>query len=346
MRAFSYHRPDTIDEAVTLLAEYGDEGKIIAGGQSLVPMMAMRLSSPAHLIDIARIAGHDRIEEDPSAVDHVRIGARARHAQLEQSALAAIALPLAVAAAPHIGHRAIRNRGTICGSLAHADPAAELPAVALALDAELELVSARGTRTVHARDFFVGYLTTAIEDDEMLAMTRVHKASLTTGTSVQEISRRHGDFALVGVCTSLDLALDGTINSAAICSFGVASTPLRFPDAEALLMGNIPSADAFNNSAAVVRQQLDPVGDNHASAAYRRHVAGVLVVRSLNEAAQRARSSFPDSSSKATPSTSAQPKATHSKTAGSKTTGSKTTGTQQAPSKKAAPTAHARKDNQ
>ena len=326
MRAFSYHRPDTLDEAVTLLAEYGDDGKIIAGGQSLVPMMAMRLSNPAHLIDIARIVGHDRIEEDPSAAGHVRIGARVRHAQLEQSALAAIALPLAVAAAPHIGHRAIRNRGTICGSLAHADPAAELPAVALALDADFELVSARGTRTVNARDFFVGYLTTAIEDDEMLAMTRVHKASLTTGTSVQEISRRHGDFALVGVCTSLDLALDGTITTAAISSFGVASTPLRFSDAEALLIGNIPSADAFNSAAAVVRHQLDPAGDNHASAAYRRHVAGVLVFRSLNEAAQRARSAFPDSAST--------------------TTRSMSTKSQQAPYKKTASTPHERKDNQ
>lgn len=300
MRAFSYHRPSTLDEALALLTEYGADAKVLAGGQSLVPMMSMRLSNPPHLIDIGSIAGHDRIAEHPEREDRIAIGARVRHAALEQSPVIAVGAPLFAAAAPHIGHRAIRNRGTVCGSIAHADPAAELPAVALALDAELMLASTRGTRTVAARDFFDGYLTTAIDDDEILTSVVVPRASLTTGCSVQEISRRHGDFALVGVCASLDVAADGAIRSAALSMFGVASTPLRFAEAEALLIGNTPSQSLFESAVAEVRRNLDPVADNHASSAYRKHVGGVLISRALHEAQARATADSPVSSARST----------------------------------------------
>ena len=285
MAAFTYHRPSDLDEALALLAEHGGDGKVLAGGQSLLPVMAMRLSSPAQLIDIARVGGLDGMSFDS---DHLTIGAMARQATVEASPDVVEAAPLLAAALPWIGHRAIRNRGTVCGSLAHADPAAELPAVALALEAEFVVSSSRGTRTVAAVDFFRGYLTTAIGDDELLTAVRFPKRPVRSGYSVQEVSRRHGDFALVGAAVGVVLNEAGSIGSVSISLFGVAGTPVRAVAAERLLTGQQPNDESFSAAAATVSGELSPQGDDHATAAYRRHVAGVLTKRGLQAATKDA----------------------------------------------------------
>ena len=284
MPAFSYHRPSTVEEAIGLLAEYGSDAKVLAGGQSLVPLLALRLSHPEHLIDIGRIAGLDGAEDGP---DGFTIGAAVRHAEVELAPVTAKAAPLVAAAMPHIGHRAIRNRGTVCGSLAHADPAAELPAVALATGAELIARSSTGERRIPAADFFLGYLTSALDETEVLTAVRFPPWPGRTGWSVQEISRRHGDYALVGLAALVGLGDDGRVERAALSFFGAGATPVRVPDAEAVLIGERPEPAAIAEAADVVTKSIDPPGDNHATAAYRAHVAGVLTKRCLAEAAGR-----------------------------------------------------------
>jgi carbon-monoxide dehydrogenase medium subunit len=284
MPRFVYHRPATVDEALHLLSEHGDDAKVLAGGQSLLPLLALRLSHPAHLIDIGRVADLTAVEEQD---DHVVIGPAARQASLEQSELIAWAAPLVGAAVPYIGHRAIRNRGTVCGSLAHGDPAAELPAVALALGAEMVIRRSDGQRTVPAADFFRGYLTVDLAEEELLTGVCFPRWSATAGWSVQEICRRHGDFALVGAAISVNVNEEGRVGEAAIALFGAASTPVRIAEAEKLLIGEAPGAELFEAAAEAVKQGVDPPGDNHGSSEYRRHIAGVLTRRGLAEATGR-----------------------------------------------------------
>lgn len=284
MPAFRYHRPDSLDEAVGLLGEFGPDAKVLAGGQSLVPLLALRLSRPEHLVDIGRVAGLDAIEDGPAGFT---IGAAARHADVEQLPATGPAAPLVAAAMPHIGHRAIRNRGTVCGSLAHADPAAELPAVALATDAELVARSTTGERTIPAADFFLGYLTSALDETEVLTAVRFPAWPARTGWSVQEVSRRHGDYALVGLAAVLGVGDNGRVDRAALAFFGAGATPVRVREAEAVLIGEPPDPSALAEAADVVSKTIDPPGDNHATAAYRAHVAGVLTRRCLAEAAGR-----------------------------------------------------------
>ena len=283
--AFCYHRPSGVDEAVDALDRYGSDAKVLAGGQSLVPLLALRLSRPDHLVDIGRIRELGDIEARPTGLT---IGAGVRHADVELSAAAERAAPLVVAAMPHIGHRAIRNRGTVCGSLAHADPAAELPAVALALDAELVVRSRTGERAVPAADFFLGYLSSALGETELLTSVRFPPWPARAGWSVQEVSRRHGDFAVVGVAAVVGLDESGRVDRAALSFFGAAATPVRIAEAERVLIGEYPDSAAFAEAADVVTKTIDPPGDNHATASYRAHVAGVLTLRSLGEAAERA----------------------------------------------------------
>jgi carbon-monoxide dehydrogenase medium subunit len=242
--------------------------------------MAIRLGHPDNIIDISRIRGLDSIETDS---DIVMFGALVTHTQAESSTVAQEKLPLLHKAIPFIGHRAIRNRGTVCGSLAHADPAAELPAVALALDTELIAASTDGARFIAAADFFTGFLSTTLRDDEMLVGARFHVLPAGTATSVQELSRRHGDFALVGLACVLRLSTDGLIASAALSFFGVDSTPSRAAEAEQLLTGSYPSQELFDQAAKTVSNELDPPGDAHASSRYRKHVAGVLTKRALQD---------------------------------------------------------------
>ena len=218
----------------------------------------------------------------------VAVGATVTHAQVERSDVMAAAAPPVVGAMPHVGHRAIRSRGTVCGSLAHADSAAELPAVALAVGAEMIVQGPAGQRTMGAGDFFEGYMSSALGEDELLVGVRFPAWAPRAGWSVLEVSRRHGDFALVGLVTTLEIDDAGLLRRPALSFFGVASTPVRLAEAEQLLDGNTPDPALFAEAAKVVSGALEPPGDDHASSEYRAHVAGVLTRRGLAEAAARA----------------------------------------------------------
>lgn len=279
--AFTYHRPTSLAEALDLLAEIGDDAKVLAGGQSLLPIMALRLGPPAHLIDIGRIPALDTITvaEDGS----VGIGALVRHFEAEHSPDVAAHAPLVHRALPHVGHRAIRTRGTVVGSIAHADPAAEMPAVVLATGATMAASSAGGTRTIEADQFFRGYLQTALRADELLTEVRFPAWPDTSVGTVVEVSRRHGDYALAGLVCRLDL--DGPIvTGAALAFFGVDTRPVRVDAAEERLVGREPTSSAFADAADIVSATLEPTADVHGTASYRRHLAGVLTRRALTEA--------------------------------------------------------------
>ena len=284
---FDYCAPTTTAEALALLAEHGADAKIIAGGQSLMPLLALRLARPSTLIDLNGVEELSRLDSD---VGSTTIGAMVRHRSIERSEVIARNVPLLRDAVPFIGHPAIRTRGTIGGSLAHADPAAELPAVAVALDATFVVSStARGERTISATDFFRGYFNTSLEWDEILVSVRFPNAAPDTGVSVHEVSRRHGDFAMAAVAASVTLAGD-IVADVRLGMINVADRPVRATEAEQTLRGVGPTDSVIAEAAAVATRALSPVSDLHATAAYRRSVAGVLVRRALTSAVQRARS--------------------------------------------------------
>ena len=281
---FDYEAPNTVSEAVELLAEHLDEASVLAGGQSLIPLLALRLARPAVLIDINRI---DELSGVSATDGWVAIGAMTREYAAEESGTVADAVPLLAAALPLIGHEAIRSRGTIGGSLAHADPAAELPAVARALDAEFVVRGPSGERAVPAAEWFEGYLTTSRRPDELLIEVRFPTAGPGTGISFQEVARRHGDFAIVGLAASLTIS-GGAISDARLALAGMSDVPVRAADAEDLLVGESPSAELFEEAARRATDDLDPPGDLHGSPDYRMKVAGALVRRGLREAADSA----------------------------------------------------------
>jgi carbon-monoxide dehydrogenase medium subunit len=279
-----YEAPRTVAEAVDLLAEHQDQASVLAGGQSLIPLLALRLAHPALLIDINGIAELSGV----SARDGwVAIGAMTRDYEAEESATVADTVPLLAAALPLIGHEAIRSRGTVGGSLAHADPAAELPAVARALDAEFVVRGPSGERVVPAAEWFEGYLTTSRRPDELLVEVRFPAAGRGTGTSFQEVARRHGDFAIVGLAASLALS-GGTISDARLAFAGLSDVPVRATGAEDLLIGERPSAELFDEAARRATGDIDPPADLHGSADYRRKVAAALAARGLRAAAESA----------------------------------------------------------
>ncbi len=264
------------------MAEYGDEARPLAGGQSLVPLMAFRLARPAVLIDLNQL-------EDLASLDfdnqYVNVGAMVREKAAERSDTLARQVPLLARALPFIGHEAIRTRGTIGGSLAHADPAAELPAVAVATEALVVAASEKGgQRTVPAEEFFVTHFTTALAADELITRVQFPPAAEGTGVAFHEVARRHGDFAMVGVAAMLHVA-DGIIDRARLVLTGMADKPVRASAAETVLVGGALDPASFKEAAAVAAADLDPPSDLHGSAAYRRHVATVLVGRSLEQAA-------------------------------------------------------------
>lgn len=284
---FEYLDPTTIQGAVAALGERGAEAKILAGGQSLVPLLNLRLVHFEVLVDLNRIAGLDYIREVDGAL---AIGALTRQRAMERSELVARRQPLLQAAARLIGHEAIRNRGTVVGSLVHADPAAELPAVAAALGAEVTTLGPRGERTISADDFFVTYLATAVEADEIVTEARFPVLPERTGWAIQEVARRSGDFALAGAVASVTLDGDGSCSAARIALFGVAPTPVRAHQAEQMLLGQPPADDLLARAGNTAASEIpDPISDVHASAEYRREVAGVLTRRALSEAVARAR---------------------------------------------------------
>jgi len=281
---FRYLRPRSLEEALALLSEHGDEAKVLAGGQSLLPLMALRLATPSIVIDIGRVPELDGIAV--AGDGSVTIGALVTHTQAEVSADLAERAPLVAEAMSYVGHRAIRNRGTVCGSVAHGDPAAEMPAVMLALSGTVVARSATGGREIAAEDFFLGYLDTALGADELVVA--VHLPPWPDGAvgSIVEIARRHGDYALVGLVTRLEV-VDDTIAEAALSFLGVAGTPHRVADAERALIGGPVTDEAFKDAADIVSRSVDPAGDIHATAVYRRHVAGVLTRRGLAAASNR-----------------------------------------------------------
>jgi aerobic carbon-monoxide dehydrogenase medium subunit len=281
---FDYLLPRSLDEALGMLAEHGEEAKVLAGGQSLVPLLNFRLVRPTYLVDLNDIPGLDGIRLDG---DRLAIGAMTRQRAAETSAVVRERSPLLAEAMPQIGHVQIRNRGTIGGSLAHADPAGELPAVLAALDGEVVLRSRRGERRLTPQEFFVGYLTTALAPDELLVEARVPVTPPRTGTAFMEVSRRHGDFALVGVAATLTVDTGGVCTACAVALTGVGPTPVIARDAARALVGVKPTADAYAEVARRVASVLEPDSDLHASADYRKHLGGVLTRRALARAAER-----------------------------------------------------------
>src|ERR1700733_2213569 len=277
---FDYMAATSIDMAVAALAEAGGDGKILAGGQSLMPMLNFRLLRPSILVDINRIAGLGFIEE---TADSIRIGALTRHFALETSPIVARHFPVLCCAMTHVAHLAIRNRGTIGGSLSHADPAAELPMMALLLDAELRASSASGTRVIAARDFFLDTMTVDLDGSELLTEIVLPKLPPQTGWGFEEVARRHGDFALAAVTATLTVS-GGKISQARIALTGVGPTALRAAEAESVLVGRALDNRLTGQAIDVVREAIVPETDLHASSDYRRHLAGVLAGRALTAA--------------------------------------------------------------
>ncbi len=283
---FEYFDPPTLAEAVSLLRQYEGEARPLAGGQSLVPLLNMRLARPGVIVDLNRIAELDYIRDRDG---RLAIGALTRQRAIERSDLVRTRQPLLHAATRFIAHPQIRNRGTIGGSLAHADPAAEYPAVAAVLDAEIVVTGPAGERVIEAKDFFVTYLTTALQPAEIVTEVRVPVLPARTGWSVVEVSRRHGDFALAGVAATLTFDRDGVCSGARIALFGVAPTPLRASASEELLAGRQPDRALLDEAARLAGDAIEtPLSDVHASAEYRRHLGRVLTRRALDEATQRA----------------------------------------------------------
>jgi CO/xanthine dehydrogenase FAD-binding subunit len=280
---FDYYDPTTIDEALGLMAQFGDQARPLAGGQSLVPLMNFRLIRPAHLIDLNGVAELSYLETDGGAL---RIGATTRQRELEHSADVAKRWPLLRDAASLIGHIQIRNRGTVGGSLAHAFPSAELPVAMVTFDASFIVRSRAARRTVRAEDFFLSYMTTALQPEELLTEINVPAWPANSGWSYQEVSRRHGDFALAGAAALIAMDAKGNIDHARLTLTGV--TPVRACEAEDLLHGQKPSAALLGAAAQRATHNLEQDSDIHASAEYRRSACAALARRALTQAAQRA----------------------------------------------------------
>ena len=284
--SFKYRRAGGREEAIALLGEHGDEAKLLAGGQSLVPLMSFRLAHPGVLIDLNPATDLDHIGEDNG---HVVIGAMTRQRTVETSRLVRDSLPLLSEALGHVGHVTIRNRGTIGGSLAHADPAGELPVALLALDGEVVVEGPGGTRTVKGDDFFVGALTTALAPTEVLTSVRIPRSAAGTGAAIAELARRHGDFAIVIAMAVVHLDQSGRCDMARIALGGAESVPARLRDAESGLLGADPSDEAIKAAAEAAAGAVNPVGDIHGSESYRRDMTRVFVRRALIQAVERAK---------------------------------------------------------
>ncbi len=294
---FLYAAPESVEETLALLAEYGADAKLLAGGQSLMPLLNMRLARPAVLIDLNRVKGLDHIT---AANGEIRVGAMTRQRVAERSSVLASRIPLITEALRWVGHAQIRNRGTVGGSLAHADPAAELPAVTAVLGATFVIAGRNGTRTLSPDEFFVGYLTTAIEPAEALTEVRFPAMARDAGWAFTEISRRHGDFALVGVAALVHVDGD-RCRDVRLAFTGVGPTPVRVGEAEAALKGQRLTRGAgagqqggslddalLREVGRLVAERIEPESDIQASAEYRKHIAGVLARRALTAAAARA----------------------------------------------------------
>jgi len=284
--AFEYHRPETLDEALSLLDQHGDEGKVLAGGQSLIPLMKLRFAAPGHLVDINRIPGLDGLEE---ADGQLKIGAMTRHATLEHSDLLKQGYPVMAQAAPMISDPIVRNLGTIGGSLAHADPAGDWGSVMLAMSATVVVRSPSGEREIPIAEFLQDTFTTSLEPNEIVTEIRVPQPAARSGGAYLKMERKVGDFATVAVGVHLELA-NGTIGKAGIALTAVGSKNIEAADAEQSLAGAEPTDDAFAEAGRLAAQAADPVSDVRGSADYKRHIVEVFVRRGLARALESARS--------------------------------------------------------
>lgn len=281
---FDYHAPESLDDVLALLGEHGDEAKVLAGGQSLIPMLNLRLARFGALIDLRRVAGLDTVERTNGSVT---IGAMVRQCDIEDDATVAESVPLLAAATPLIGHFQIRSRGTMGGSVAHADPAAEYPAAALALDATIHAAGAGGTRTIPASEFFLGTWWTALDDGDVLTAVEFPIWDGDCGFAVEEVARRHGDFAIAGAVCGVQLS-GGSVSRAAIALFGMDGVPVRAADAESALVGTAAGdVDATAVGHAAVAG-LEPPADVHASPALRQRIGAAVVTRALTRTLQEA----------------------------------------------------------
>ena len=282
--SFAYHRPDTVEDAVGLLHEYGDDAKILAGGQSLVPMLAMRLTHFENLVDISRVAELQSIDLEDGVV---RIGAATPHAYVGMDDEVAESVPLLTLSTPHIGHFQIRTRGTLGGAIAHADPAAEYAAVALTLDASIEAASARGRRQIPASDFFTGLWETALAPDEILTAVRFPVWSGRAGFAIQEFARRHGDFAIAGATVAVELDDDDRVVRCGIGLLGLGSTPKRATIAEDAVVGTAVTDITPEEVGRLAMSGLaDVPTDLQGSASYRTRVGAAMVARAWAEATE------------------------------------------------------------
>ena len=282
---FQYHRPRKIEEALSLLQKYGEESKVLAGGQSLMPLMNFRVAQPGHLVDINFIDGLDYVRSEKGMI---KIGCLARQSRVLNDSLIRRRCPLLADALYYVGYEQIRNRGTLCGSLAHADPAAELAAVLLALDGVVTVASSTAKREVAAGDFFQSYLTTCLSGDEMVLEASIPETPPNGGWSFTEFARRFGDFAIVGVAVLLARDQE-KIADARIALTGVGDKPWREHSIEQLLVGQRASADLFGKIGVEISRRINPGSDIHASESYRRSLATILTRRALNDAWQKAR---------------------------------------------------------
>jgi CO/xanthine dehydrogenase FAD-binding subunit len=283
---FKYIAAASLDQALALKAEFGDEARFLAGGQSLVPMLNFRVAQPKVLIDLNLLSQLSGIVCENSA--SLRVGALTRHRELERDQRITQTAPLVREALPHIAHPQIRNRGTLGGNLAHADPASELPAIVVALGGRLRAQSIRGDRWIEARDFFLAPLTTALQSDEMLVEVQLPVRATRSGSCFMEVARRRGDFALMGVAAVVTLGVFGRCNDVRIVLCGAGDTPTDVSDVGSSLVGHSVDVEGIDYVAASVQKSIDPPGNVHASKAFQRHLAGVLVKRALGVAAERA----------------------------------------------------------
>jgi CO/xanthine dehydrogenase FAD-binding subunit len=285
---FDYYAPRTLDEALRILAEAGGEGRVLAGGQSLGPMLNFRLAKPAVVVDINRVEGLDTLETTPQ---DLRVGARVRHAAFLRSQDVRQGWPLLAEATRHVAHMAIRNRGTVCGSICHNDPAAEQPSLLVTLGGTVEIASAKGRRELPADEFLTGMMSNALEPGEIVVAVRYPRPAPGTSVGFDEFARRLGDFAIAGAATTLTVK-DGRCTAARLTIIGMGKGPFRAREAEASLVGApLAGKDGEAALAAAVARTVatvEPAGDVHASAGYRRHLAGVMAERALGSARTRA----------------------------------------------------------
>jgi aerobic carbon-monoxide dehydrogenase medium subunit len=285
--AFEYHAPKTLDEALRLVQRHGDEAKLLAGGHSLLPLMKLRLAAPRYVIDIGHLRGMSYIREENG---QIAIGALTTHAEIEQSSLLASQCPLLPETAAHIGDVQVRNRGTIGGSLAHADPGADYPAAILALDAEIIAANSSGTRAIPARDFFVDMLTTQLHPGEILTQIRIAPRREQSGAAYEKLPQPASGFAIVGVAANVSLGKAGkAIEQAAIGITGLAAKAFRAEAVERALAGKAASEKTIDDASRNAAQGVEPLSDLHASAEYRREMARVFARRAITRAIQVAR---------------------------------------------------------